>query len=347
MGSLLQYRKRGEYAQGSPACTGFGRAMGSVGRGTMKKLLLIVNPCAGQKKARRFLMDMIAILNRGEYTVLVHVTAAPGDGEAAALAYAGEVDRILCCGGDGTFNEVVSGLLKSGVQIPLGYIPAGSTNDFAASLKLSANLLQATRDTVTGSPVKLDVGSFNGRYFSYVASFGLFTKVSYATPQSVKNILGHAAYALGGIQELSQLRSYPLRFALEDGTVIEDSFIFGAVSNTFRVGGILTLDAAQVDMSDGCLELLLIRTPRNLLELSECVRALQQKNYNDGLLTFVKTAALTVSAPEKMPWTLDGELEAGHSQIEIRCIHHAISVIAPQKKEKGNHAKRIPRVDSP
>lgn len=227
----------------------------------MKKVLLIVNPCAGQKKARRFLMDMVAILNRGDCQVLVHVTAAPGDGEAAVLRYAGEVEQILCCGGDGTFHEVVSGLLKCGGEIPLGYIPAGSTNDFAASLKLSTNLLQATRDTVDGSPVKLDVGRFNDTYFSYVASFGMFTKVSYATPQSVKNILGHAAYALGGIQELSQLKSYPLRFTLEDGTVIQDSFIFGAVSNTFRVGGILTLDAAQVDMSDGSLELLLIRPP--------------------------------------------------------------------------------------
>ena len=313
----------------------------------MKKVLLIVNPCAGQKKARRFLMDMVAILNRGDCQVLVHVTAAPGDGEAAVLRYAGEVDRILCCGGDGTFHEVVSGLLKCGREIPLGYIPAGSTNDFAASLKLSTNLLQATRDTVDGSPVKLDVGRFNDTYFSYVASFGMFTKVSYATPQSVKNIRGHAAYALGGIQELSQLKSYPLRFTLEDGTVIQDSFIFGAVSNTFRVGGILTLDAAQVDMSDGSLELLLIRTPRNLLELSECVVALQQKNYNGSLLTFVKTAALTVQAPEKMPWTLDGEMENGCNQIEIRCMHHAISVIAPPKKEKKNRGKRLPRVDSP
>lgn len=313
----------------------------------MKKVLLIVNPCAGQKKARRFLMDMVAILNRGDCQVLVHVTAAPGDGEAAVLRYAGEVEQILCCGGDGTFHEVVSGLLKCGGEIPLGYIPAGSTNDFAASLKLSTNLLQATRDTVDGSPVKLDVGRFNDTYFSYVASFGMFTKVSYATPQSVKNILGHAAYALGGIQELSQLKSYPLRFTLEDGTVIQDSFIFGAVSNTFRVGGILTLDAAQVDMSDGSLELLLIRTPRNLLELSECVVALQQKNYNGSLLTFVKTAALTVQAPEKMPWTLDGEMENGCNQIEIRCVHHAISVIAPSKKEKKNRGKRLPRVDSP
>lgn len=313
----------------------------------MKKALLIVNPCAGQKKARRFLMDMVDILNRGDFQVLVHVTAAPGDGEAAVLRYAGEVERILCCGGDGTFHEVVSGILKWGREIPLGYIPAGSTNDFAASLKLSTNLLQATRDTVEGTPVKLDVGSFNDTYFSYVASFGMFTKTSYATPQSVKNILGHAAYALGGIQELSQLKSYPLRFTLEDGTVIQDSFLFGAVSNSFRVGGILNLDANLVDMSDGSLELLLIRTPRNLLELSECARALQQKNYNDGLVTFVKTAALTLQAPEKMPWTLDGEMENGCNQIEIRCIHHAISVIAPPEKERKNRGKRLPRVDSP
>ncbi len=300
----------------------------------MKKLVFIVNPCAGQKKAKRLLSELIEILNRAAYSVLVHITAAPGDGEQAVLRYAPEVDRIICCGGDGTFNEVVSGLLKSGVDIPLGYIPAGSTNDFAASLKLSGNLLQAARDAVTGVPVKLDVGCFNGRYFSYVASFGIFTQVSYSTPQSMKNLLGHAAYVLSGIQALSQLKSYFLRFTLEDGTVIEDSFIFGAISNSTSVGGILTLDVNRVDMSDGSLELLLIRTPRSLFELSDCVRALQQKTYNCRMLTFAKTAALTVDAPDSMPWTLDGEQEAGHKQITVHCVHNAISVIAPKTKEK-------------
>ncbi len=293
----------------------------------MKKLLLIVNPCSGQKKAKRYLMDMIEILNRAGYEVRVYITAAPGDGERAVLESVQEVERIVCCGGDGTFNEVVSGLVKSGSQIPLGYIPAGSTNDFATSLRLPADLRQAARIAATGTPVPLDVGCFGGRYFSYVASFGLFTQTSYSTPQNMKNSIGHAAYLLHGIQELSQLKDYFIRCTLEDGTVIEGNFIFGAISNSTSVGGVLTLDANLVDMADGCMELLLVRTPKSLLELRECVMALQQKNYNGKMLTLVNTRAVTVQAPKNMPWTLDGEREPGHSQVEVCCVHHGIQVL--------------------
>ncbi len=295
----------------------------------MKKLLLIVNPCAGQRRAKRYLLDIVEIFNRAEYSVTVHITAAPGDGEAAVLRYADQVDRIVCCGGDGTFHEVVSGLMKCGAEIPMGYIPAGSTNDFAISLKLSPDLRRAARDAAMGTPVKLDVGSFGNGYFSYVASFGLFTQVSYTTPQNVKNILGHAAYVLGGIQELSQLRAYPLRLTLDDGTVIEDSFVFGAITNTTSVGGILTLDSALVDMADGNMELLLIRAPKNLMELGECVMALQKKTYNCNMLTFINISGVTIEAPQDMPWTLDGEQEPGHSAVTVRCLHHAISFVAP------------------
>ncbi len=295
----------------------------------MKKLLLIVNPCSGQKKARRYLMDIIAIFNRAGFSVQVHITAARGDGEAAALSHAGEVDRIVCCGGDGTFQEVISGILKSGASVPVGYIPAGSTNDFAGSLKLPANLLRAAEVAALGMPVSVDVGCFEERYFSYVASFGLFTKISYITPQGMKNVLGHAAYILSGIQELSQLKAYPLRVELEDGTVLEDRFILGIVSNSTCLGGVLTLDAGRVDMADGLLELMLIRYPKNLAELSDCVRALQQKTYQSNILTFCSTPSMTVEAPEDMPWTLDGEREPGHSQIRIRCVHHGISVVTP------------------
>ena len=166
----------------------------------MEKLLLIINPCAGQKKAKKQLTEIIDIFNRSGFTVITHITSGSGDAEAACIRYAGEVSRIVCCGGDGTFNETVSGVLKSGKDIPIGYIPAGSTNDFAASLQLSNDLLQAARDIVDGKPKHLDIGLFGKRYFSYVASFGAFTRTSYNTPQNLKNALGHTAYVLSGIQ---------------------------------------------------------------------------------------------------------------------------------------------------
>ena len=293
----------------------------------MEKLLLIVNPCAGQKKAKKQLADIIDIFNRAEYTVITHITAASGDAEAACLRYADQVSRIVCCGGDGTFNETVSGVLKSGRDIPIGYIPAGSTNDFAASLQLSSDVLQAARDIVAGQPKLLDIGLFGVRYFSYVASFGVFTRTSYTTPQSLKNVLGHTAYVLSGIQELSQLRTHPLRFVLSDGRVIEDRFLFGAISNSTSVGGILTLAPDRVDMADGKLELLLIRAPKDLFELGECVLALQQKTYNSAMITFLSTDSVTVSAPEDLSWTIDGEPEPGHAETAVSCLRHAIRVI--------------------
>ncbi len=297
----------------------------------MKKMLLVVNPCAGQKKARKHLADIIDVFNRAEYTVITHITSSQGDGEQAVLYYAHEVDIIVCCGGDGTFNETISGVLKSGRDVPIGYIPAGSTNDFASSLRLSSDILQAARDIVEGECIQLDVGCFEGRYFSYVASFGAFTKTSYATPQGLKNALGHAAYILSGIQELSQLKSHQVRFDLPDGTTVEDKFIFGAISNSTSVGGILTLSEDQVDLCDGKFELLLIRAPKDISELSECAQALKRQTYNCGMITFVNTERVTVTAPEDLDWTLDGEKESGHRNIEVECLHNAVQICCRNK----------------
>lgn len=292
-----------------------------------KKLLLVVNPLAGQKKARKHLADIVDIFNRSGYTVVTHMTEKQGDGEYAVRHYAPDMDLVVCCGGDGTFNETVSGVLKSGMDVPIGYIPAGSTNDFASSLHLSGDILQAARDIVDSDLLRrLDVGCFGGRYFSYVASFGAFTKSSYSTPQGLKNVLGHTAYILSGIQELSQLRSQQVRFELPDGTAVEDKFIFGAISNSTSVGGILTLSEDKVDLCDGKFELLLIRAPKDISELTECVQALKHQTYNCSMLTFINTDRVKVIAPQDMAWTLDGEKETGRAEINVECIHNAVQI---------------------
>lgn len=293
----------------------------------MKKLLLIINPSAGQRKANRLLTDIISMFNRANYQVTVHITECQGDAEGVVVQNAGAYDLLVCCGGDGTFNETVSGLLKVGLDIPIGYIPAGSTNDFATSLGLSTDILQATRDIVEGIAAPLDMGDFNGRYFSYVASFGAFTRASYATPQSMKNILGHAAYILSGIQELSQIKTHRLSFTLPDGSRIEDDFLFGAISNSTSMAGVLTLSPDRVDMQDGLFELLLVRAPRDLIELSDCIVALQKQTYQCAMMTFLSTSSVSVCAPEDMDWTLDGEHQFGCKEIHVNNLHHAVRVI--------------------
>lgn len=292
----------------------------------MKKMLFIMNPYAGMRKANRVLADILSLFNRAGYTVITHMTAGPGDGGIIVERMAPEMDLIVCCGGDGTFNETINGILRSGANVPIGYIPAGSTNDFATSLHLPTDPLKAAEAIVEGQPHRYDIGLFGDRYFSYVASFGAFTKTSYTTPQSVKNALGHTAYVLSGIQELSQLRNTHMRLEL-DGEVIEDDFLFGAVSNSTSVGGILTLDPKLVDMQDGKFELLLVRTPRNLAELSECIQALQSQKYNCSAITFRSASQLRVSSNEEVTWTLDGERADVTDAVQIRNIHHAISLM--------------------
>ena len=239
--------------------------------------------------------------------------------------------RPRCCGGDGTLNETITGLLSAGADTPIGYIPAGSTNDFASSLKLPTNILKAAQTIVEGEPVSYDVGSFNGRCFSYVASFGAFTRSSYATPQNVKNALGHTAYVLSGITELSQIRNEHVKMEI-DGQTVEGDFLFGAICNSTSVGGILTLDPKQVDMGDGLFEILLVRAPENLGEIHECIQALQSQKYNCAMLTFRSAQKVRIFADPEMPWTLDGEKEDGHEMVEVENLHHAIRLM--QKKDE-------------
>ncbi len=297
----------------------------------MKRLLLIVNPCSGKKKANRVLTDIIGIFNRGSYDVTVHMTAARGDATEVVAARAKEFDVIVCVGGDGTFNEVISGLRSAEADTPVGYIPAGSTNDFASSLKLSKDLLQAAQDIVDGAPRPLDIGKFNDRYFSYIASFGAFTRASYATSQSLKNVLGHFAYLLSGVKEVAAIRSKHLRVTLADGTVYEDDYIFGGVSNSTSVAGVLTLKEDMVDMSDGLFEVLLIRKPRNPVEMTACVHALLHQKYDTPMLTLAVTGRVEVEAPSDMDWTLDGEKAEGTAHYVIENLHHAVMVITNAK----------------
>jgi YegS/Rv2252/BmrU family lipid kinase len=292
----------------------------------MKKLLLILNPFSGQKKANKYLPEIIQMFNEAGYETSVHVTSGHGDATRAVMRQGADKDLIVCCGGDGTMNETITGILNAGLEVPLGYIPSGTTNDFASSLKLSHNVLQAVQDILLGEPVPYDVGKFADRYFSYVASFGAFTKSSYIVPQNVKNALGHAAYVLGGISEISQIRNEHLRLEI-DGQVVEDDFLFGAICNSTSIGGILTLDPKVVDMADGYMEILLVRAARNLTELAECITAVQAQTYNCAMITFRSARSVKIYADPGMNWTLDGEKEDGHEEVNVENLHHAVRIV--------------------
>ncbi|MDD5922664.1 MAG: YegS/Rv2252/BmrU family lipid kinase, partial [Eubacteriales bacterium] len=215
----------------------------------MKRLLMIINPKAGTKQAERYLADICGVFCEAGYETIVAVTTKRGDGTVIARERAKDADLVVAVGGDGTFNEVVAGVLESGAGKTIGYIPAGTTNDFAAGLGLSTNLVEAAKDIVNGEETELDIGSFNGRYFSYVASFGAFTNTSYEVPQSLKNLFGHMAYILQGATDILKIKSYRVELRNEEG-VYGANYIFGAICNSTSMGGILSLDKNVVDMSD-------------------------------------------------------------------------------------------------
>ena len=295
----------------------------------MKKLLFIMNPFSGQKKANKVLPEILMLFSQAGYDIRTAMTTGPGAATRYAAEWGGESDLVVCCGGDGTLNETITGLLMAGIDTPVGYIPSGTTNDFASSLKLSHNPVQAAKDILEGEAVSYDAGKFGSRYFAYVASFGAFTKSSYIVPQNLKNALGHTAYVLGGISELSQLKKEHVRMEI-DGEVIEDDFLFGAICNSTSIGGILTLDPSKVDMGDGYFEIMLVRAPRNLVEIAECLSALQIQQYNCSMITFRSARSIRIISDPEMAWTLDGEKAEGDGEIQVDNLHHAIHLI--QKK---------------
>ena len=230
----------------------------------MKKLLFLFNPHAGKAQIKNKLLQIVDIMVKGGYDVTIYPTQAREDAFRMVYDRAAEFDRIVCSGGDGTLDEAVSGMILSGNKIPLGYIPAGSTNDFANSLKIPKDMVKAAEIAISGEPFACDVGMFNEEPFVYVAAFGIFTAVSYKTSQEWKNILGHAAYILEGVKSLTEITSYRLRVECEDA-VIEDEFIYGMISNSNSVGGFKNMTGKNVLLDDGKFEVTLIRKPKNIV----------------------------------------------------------------------------------
>lgn len=291
----------------------------------MKKLLFIINPKAGLKKNKHFIDNAVDVFENAGYKVGIKYTKKRADGTDLARQYADKADLVVCMGGDGTLNEVMQGLADGNINTPLGYIPAGSTNDFAASLGLKSNPKEQAEFIVTHEARPLDLGKFNGRYFVYTASAGIFTKTSYSTPQDLKNRLGHFAYILTGAKELFHIRRLKLKIELDDKT-IEGRYIFAAINNATKVGGIMRLDEHLVRFNDGMFELMLVEFPRGAIEFCRlAVKILLQKF--TGKITLVQIDSAKITAEKDIDWSLDGEKEKGKEFVDFKVVHDAINFI--------------------
>ncbi|MCM1263190.1 MAG: YegS/Rv2252/BmrU family lipid kinase, partial [Butyrivibrio sp.] len=290
-----------------------------------KSMLFVYNPRAGKAQIRSNLLDIIDIFVKAGYEVTAYPTQAPGDAVKAVRERRRGYDIVVCSGGDGTLDEVVTGMMQSEEKLPIGYVPAGSTNDFANSLGIPRNMTKAADIVVNGGNFGCDIGAFNNDTFIYVAAFGIFTDVSYETKQDIKNVLGHAAYLLEGVKRLSSIRSYKMKISYDDVTV-EEEFIYGMITNSNSVGGFKGITGKAVELNDGLFEVTLIRKPSIATEMNNIISALVDKKVHSDFIQSFKTSRLVIESEEDVAWTLDGEYGGAHNHTVIQNCSRAIEI---------------------
>ena len=294
-----------------------------------KKALLIVNPCAGKTKSRAGTFDIVDKFSKNDYEFSVHSTTCQGDATNIVKRELDGKDLVVCCGGDGTLNETINGVMDMPSRVPIGYIPAGTTNDLATSLGLPTTITEATDVIMKGHTNDYDIGLFNNRCFCYVASFGAFARSSYSTPQKLKNKLGHAAYVAAAVPQVFEI--HPTKMRIEyDGGVIEDEFMFGAVSNSLSVGGFFKLPKDQVKFNDGLFEVLLVKKV-HMTSLFSILSKVRSQKYDGKQIIMFQTRKLKIIAPdEAVAWTLDGEFGGNHHNVMVNVLERAVEIFSPE-----------------
>ena len=294
-----------------------------------KKLLFIYNPVSGKGQSRAYLADIVEIYSNNDYSVTVHPTKCKGDGFEFVKNHASEYDLIAVSGGDGMLNETVSALMHiDQVNRPtLAYLPSGSTNDFAGTVGIPANVRHAAKMSVDGKPFFCDTGKINDKYFAYVAAFGAFTSVSYNTSQDFKNIFGHLAYIIEGIRKLPTIKPIHMKVSFDD-KVIEDDFILGMVTNSLQVGGIKFNLGTAISLNDGLFEVLLLKKPQNAMGYQNIISAFisQSLDKAEDLITF-KASEVTFESDDAISWTVDGEFAGDMVTAKVSNLPRAFSVI--------------------
>ena len=293
-----------------------------------RNVLLIVNPCAGRTKSRAGTFDIVNKFSTNDYEFSIHTTTCQGDATNIVRKNYDDKQLVVCCGGDGTLNETINGVMDMPNRLPIGYIPTGSTNDLATTLGIPTDINKATDLIMSGHTNSYDLGLFNNRYFSYVASFGAFTKSSYATSQKMKNRLGHMAYILNGIGELKNIRAIHMKIEY-DGGVLEDDFMFGSVSNSTSVAGLFRFKPEDVKLNDGIFELLLVKKI-SLASVPIALGKIRAQQYDGKQIIFLRTSKVKITSDESVAWTLDGEYGGAHKTVMIHVLEKAVEICSPE-----------------
>lgn len=298
-----------------------------------KRLLFVYNPKSGRALIRSKLADILDIFAAAGYEVTVFPTRAHNDARNIVSQRSDDYELVVCSGGDGTLDEIVTGMIQSGFCTPIGYIPAGSTNDFGKSLSIPKNMVRAAEDVVRGRNFPCDYGRFNEDVFVYIAAFGLFTDVSYETAQDMKNLLGHMAYLLEGMKRLSSIRTYHMKVRWE-GNEVEEDFIFGMITNSISVGGFKNITGKNVLLDDGVFEVTLIKNPKNPVELSNIMLSLLNRDIDTDTMYCFRAERIELESEEPVAWTLDGENGGKHTKVEIQNVRRGIQIRVKRKEDE-------------
>ena len=296
------------------------------GNKMMKRLLFIYNPKAGRAVIGNHLGDIVDMFTKAGYEVTIYPTQCRGDGEVKARTCCNEYDRVVVSGGDGTFDEIVTGIMEAKSNVPIGYIPAGSTNDFARSLGLPRIMKKAAATAVGDRLFSCDIGRFNNRYFVYVAAFGLFTDVTYETDQNLKNVFGYGAYLAEAAKRVQSIESIPLKITYDDN-VIRDDFLVGMITNSDSVGGIKRITGPDVKLDDGLFEVLLVKAPSSLKDMNLIPPAVLDRRIKCDCVIYFKCSRITFESDEPISWTLDGEFGGCVDKAEVINIREGINVV--------------------
>ena len=300
-----------------------------------KKLLFIYNPNAGKGKIKNWLSDIVELFVKHGYEVVIYATQGKKDAKKIVIdcLKEAEYEYVVCSGGDGTLNEVINGLMNSSQKPKIGYIPSGTTNDYAYSLNMPKNMLKAAEVVLNGEAFSYDIGEINGKYFTYTAAFGLFTDAAYETPQTSKNMLGRLAYILEGVKRLPNWKSYHMEIHSED-RILSDNFIYGMVANSNSVGGFKGLTGKDVQLDDGLFEGIFIKVPQNVMDLQSIINDLLTGNISSDHIFLIPVKEIRLISEESVPWAIDGEYGGEYQTVKIRNFKQAIKISTLRKKGK-------------
>lgn len=292
-------------------------------------MLLIFNPKSGKTEFAALLFDVVDRFTKAGYEVTAYPTQSAKDAYDVISRRARDFDLVCCSGGDGTLNEAIDALMQLEKKPLFGYIPSGTTNDFANSMKIPKSIIEAVDTILGGNAYPVDIGRFGDNYFAYVAAFGLFTEVTYDTPQSYKNVLGHAAYVLEGVKRLASIKNHKCKIVL-DGETLSGNFIFGMASNSTSIGGFKMPNENEVSLDDGLFEIMLVKPPKNFADLQNIIASLMNSEVYTGSLIVRKSSKMRVVSKEPIDWTLDGEFGGSTSDVFIENKQRAIEIMIPK-----------------